>query len=87
MAGRVPDLKLDLAAFVVLRSVVRVEDSWLVQAREDFLCPGHDHGRLSDGGVAHEDQLHVVFLVLIDQRFCLHHVYIDVYRRSFPSYL
>ena len=73
MTRSVPDLKLDFAALVVFRSIVCVEHSRLVQAREDFLRPCHDDGGLADGGVAHEHQLHVVLLVLIDSRFCLYH--------------
>ena len=73
VTSRVPNLQLHLAALVVLRSVVRIEHCRLVQARENFLCPRHDDGGLSDGGVADEHQLHVMLLVLIYQWFSLHH--------------
>ena len=74
MTRGVPDLELDFTAFVVFGAVVSIEDGGLVQTRENFLRPGHDHRRLADGCIAYKDQLHVVFLVLIYQWFCLYHI-------------
>ena len=68
MTRCVPDLQLHFAALVVLCSIVGIKDSGLVQGGEGLLCPRHDDGGLTHGGVAHEDQLHVVLLILVNER-------------------
>ena len=79
MTCRIPYLKLDLAALIVLRAVVGIKDSGLIQRWERLLRPGHDNTSLADGGVADEHELHVMFLVLIDERlsYNLYHSDID----------
>lgn len=69
MPGRIPNLQLHLRTLVILRAIVRVKDGWLVEGRKLFLRPSHDHRRFTHSCVTHEDQLHVVFLVLIDHWF------------------
>ena len=73
MARRIPDLQLDLAAFVVLCAIVSVEDGGLVETGEDFLRPSHNDRCLSDCSIADKDQLHVVLLVLIYKWLSLYH--------------
>ena len=79
MTSRIPYLKLDLAALIVLRAVVGIKDSGLIQRWERLLRPGHDNTSLADGGVADEHELHVMLLVLIDERlgYNLYHSDID----------
>ena len=78
MTGCVPDLEFDLGALVLFGSIVGVEDGGLVERGERLLRPRHDNGCFADGGVTHEDQLHVVLLVLIHHwfvvRYYLHHL-------------
>ena len=76
VARSVPNLKLDLAALVVLCSIVCVEYRRLVQRWEGFLGPSHNDGGFTDGCVADEDELHVVLLVLVHQGLiCVHNLY------------
>ena len=42
VARSVPNLQFHFAAFVVLRTVVSVEDSWLIEGGERLLGPRHD---------------------------------------------
>ena len=79
MTSRIPYLKLDLASLIVLRAIVGVKDSGLVQRWERLLRPGHDNTSLADGGVANEHEFHVMLLVLIDERlgYYLYHSDID----------
>ena len=75
VASRVPYLQLHFLALIVLSAVVCIKHCWLVQVRELFLRPGHDDRRLSDGRVAHEHKLHVMFLhLLINLWFGLYHL-------------
>jgi len=70
----VPNLKLDFAAFVVFGTIVSIEYGGFIETWESFLGPGHDDGGFTHGSVTHKDELHVVFLVLIDQWFSLYHL-------------
>ena len=78
MASRIPDLELNLGAFVALGSIVSVEDGRFIERGERLLGPRHDDGGFANGSVTHEDKLHVVLLILIDDRlvirYHLHHL-------------
>ena len=77
MTCRIPNLELHLTTLIVLGAIVRVEDSWLVQRWERLLSPCHDNTSLADCSIADEHEFHVVLLVLIDERLCLYHYYLD----------
>ncbi len=78
MASRIPDLKLNLGAFVALGSIVSVEDGGFVKWGELLLSPRHDDRGFTNGSITHKDKLHVVLLILIDDRlvirYNLHHL-------------
>jgi len=69
VTGGIPNLKLHLSSLVVLGSVVGIKNRRLVKGGEFLLSPSHDYRSFSNGGIADEDQLHVVFLVLINHWF------------------
>ena len=73
MTCRVPNLKLYFASFVILCAVVCVKNCGLIEGRESFLGPSHDDGGLAYSCVSNEYELHVMFLILVDQWFCLYH--------------
>ena len=65
----IPDLEVDLSAFVTLDAMVGVEDSRLIESREAVLSPSHDDGGLSNGSFSDKDQLDIVLHVLVDLEF------------------